>query len=79
MSLEVARAVCRSCPVRSECLDAALVEEAELGPLEAHGVRGGLTAPQRAGLVVARRSGPAVSRPEADSAIGEPAPARAAL
>ena len=44
----VALAVCRRCAVRGECLDAAMVEEADES--RRYGVRGGLLASQRAGI-----------------------------
>jgi WhiB family redox-sensing transcriptional regulator len=42
--------VCDSCPVRQECLRAALAEEAGFGPKSRHGIRGGLSPSQRARL-----------------------------
>jgi WhiB family redox-sensing transcriptional regulator len=48
MSTAIARQVCRSCPVRVECLADALAEEAEAA--WRYGVRGGLTAGERAAL-----------------------------
>lgn len=42
-----AKRVCITCPVRQQCLDAAMTEEAYLGGLERHGIRGGLTAKDR--------------------------------
>ncbi len=48
-----ALALCGRCPVRDGCLAAALAEEtdastgAPLGKASRHGVRGGLTAPER--------------------------------
>ncbi len=47
--LDVAKAkrVCIACPVRSACLEDAMTEEAYLGGLERHGIRGGLTARER--------------------------------
>lgn len=45
-----ARAACRSCPVRKECLTAALEEERGLDATMRVGIRGGLTATQRATL-----------------------------
>ena len=52
---ERAEFLCRGCPVRQECLDAALREEAGesgegLGWRYRHGIRGGLTPFQRAAL-----------------------------
>lgn len=45
----VAVLVCRSCPVRRQCLDAAIAEEAVVdGP--ASGIRGGYTAAARVAL-----------------------------
>lgn len=38
--------VCRGCPVRRECLESAMEEEADSGR-NRHGIRGGLSAPQR--------------------------------
>lgn len=49
----VARMICRSCPVRGECLAAALAEEAEVA--WRYGVRGGLTAGERSSLARAER------------------------
>jgi WhiB family redox-sensing transcriptional regulator len=46
--------VCAGCPVREQCLDAALLEEGTASP---HGVRGGLTAAQRMRLGRQRRRG----------------------
>lgn len=47
----VAVAVCKSCPVRRECLADALDEEGGGGSrIERHGIRGGMTPPQRAAL-----------------------------
>lgn len=47
-----ARALCESCPVRQECLDAALAEEAHLpSVLYKATIRGGLTAEERDDLV----------------------------
>jgi hypothetical protein len=45
--IEVARAVCRSCPVRAECLAEALELEDDS---HRHGIRGGLTAAERRAL-----------------------------
>ena len=61
-----ARAICAGCPVRQECLDAAMKEEIYLcndHPMQMqhrHGVRGGLTPSERAALAgraVRRRAG----------------------
>lgn len=49
---QVARLICGRCPVAAECLQQALLEEAETGPKA--GIRGGLTVMQRRAL---RRSG----------------------
>jgi len=40
--------VCDTCPVRGDCLEAAMVEEGHWGVR--HGIRGGLTGNQRARL-----------------------------
>lgn len=42
-----AKAVCSWCPVRQECLDAAMVEDAGRGKFHRYGVRGGLTPAER--------------------------------
>lgn len=42
-----AKKVCLSCPVRQDCYDAAMDDEAYLGGTERHGIRGGLTARDR--------------------------------
>ncbi|MCY0921864.1 MULTISPECIES: WhiB family transcriptional regulator [unclassified Streptomyces] len=42
-----ARSICGTCPVRTECLTAALVEEAGEGLYEREGIRGGLNAHER--------------------------------
>lgn len=42
--------MCFTCPLREPCLDLALREEAGLTPYDRFGIRGGLTAPQRAQL-----------------------------
>lgn len=42
-----ALARCGVCPIRDACLDAALVEEKELGPNNRPGIRGGLSGQQR--------------------------------
>jgi hypothetical protein len=51
-STRVALLVCKRCPVRAECLDAALVEETSAA--YTYGVRGGLAAVER--IVLLRRS-----------------------
>lgn len=43
-------AMCFTCPLREPCLDLALREEHGLTPCDRFGIRGGLTAPQRAQL-----------------------------
>lgn len=43
-------AMCFTCPLREPCLDLALQEERGLTPYGRFGIRGGLTAPQRAQL-----------------------------
>lgn len=54
-------AICGRCPVRGECLEAALSDEAGLGPSYRYGVRGGLqpslryTVAQRAHMLRCRR------------------------
>jgi WhiB family redox-sensing transcriptional regulator len=48
----LARSVCAGCAVRTECLEAALAEEAGHGL--PHGIRGGLTAAQRQARARAR-------------------------
>ncbi|WP_174248370.1 WhiB family transcriptional regulator [Streptomyces hoynatensis] len=40
--------ICRRCPVRRACLDAALAEEGTAGADRRHGIRGGLTPTARA-------------------------------
>jgi WhiB family transcriptional regulator, redox-sensing transcriptional regulator len=51
-----ARLVCGGCPVRRECLVDALVWERRIGDLKLlHGMRGGLSAPERARLIRAER------------------------
>lgn len=45
-----ARGICRRCPVVTECLEAAMVEEAGT---QRHGIRGGMGADER--LALARR------------------------
>lgn len=47
---DLAREMCQACPLRRPCLEAAIVEEAGLLPYDRYGIRGGLTAPQRAEL-----------------------------
>lgn len=49
-----AKAICASCPVAEACLSAALAEESHSGPA---GVRGGLTARERARLRRDHRAG----------------------
>lgn len=46
-------AICTPCPVRAACLDAAMAEEADAGACYRAGIRGGLTAAQRAELAAA--------------------------
>jgi hypothetical protein len=41
-------AVCRACPVATDCLEAAETEEASMLLVDLRGIRGGLTAPERA-------------------------------
>ena len=53
LAAHVAVAVCQQCPVRAECLRAALAEEAELSKAEMSGIRGGLLPSQR--LTLAER------------------------
>lgn len=45
-----ARAVCASCPVRPQCLQAALDEEGDDDAIFRAGIRGGLNPKQRAAL-----------------------------
>ena len=40
--------VCATCPVATQCLDAALAEEGNLAGAYRHGIRGGTTPDQRA-------------------------------
>lgn len=47
-AIDEARAVCEACPVRTACLTAAMAEEGDWQKDRRHGVRGGLTGPQRA-------------------------------
>lgn len=44
---EVAKGICRRCPVREACLLSAMREEAESGFYQAWGIRGGKTADKR--------------------------------
>lgn len=46
----MARKICESCPVRRQCLDAALYAERNVGPKLRFGIRGGLGPRQRANL-----------------------------
>lgn len=52
-----ARRVCAGCPVRVECAELALREEAELPPDWIQGIYGGLAPHQRIAALKARRSG----------------------
>lgn len=56
---ETAMAICAGCPVRTECLTAALDEE---GPITAHGIsygiRGGKTADARRVMLLGTQVGP---------------------
>lgn len=45
-----ARSVCKQCPVRQECLTAALREEGGVHPYKRHGIRAGMTGHQRRSL-----------------------------
>lgn len=47
-SIKQAVSICSQCPVRQECLDAALEEEAASSGYGRYGIRGGLTARERA-------------------------------
>ncbi len=40
-------AICETCPVKQECLRAAMVEERDMSKKHACGIRGGMTARQR--------------------------------
>ncbi|MGW2550648.1 WhiB family transcriptional regulator [Streptomyces sp. NPDC001635] len=42
-----AKSICLTCPARMECLGSALAEEGAANSKDRHGVRGGLTAPER--------------------------------
>lgn len=42
-----AKKMCITCPVRSQCLSSAMLEESYLSGAERHGIRGGLTARER--------------------------------
>ena len=42
-----AKKLCITCPVRSQCLESAMIEESYLSASERHGIRGGLTARDR--------------------------------
>lgn len=42
-----ARAICRTCPVRKECLDAAQIEEGTSHHTQRYSLRGGLSAHER--------------------------------
>lgn len=46
-AIGVARSICRTCPVRAECLAEALELEGDLPGSYRYGIRGGLTAEQR--------------------------------
>ena len=48
VSGRIGKAICATCPVRAECLAAALVEEADV--YYPAGIRGGLSASERARL-----------------------------
>ena len=50
-----ARLVCGGCPVRGECLADALAEERSRDSTDLHGMRGGLTPPERGALLRAGR------------------------
>ncbi len=65
-----ALAVCRSCPVRAACLEAAL----EFPANEQHGVIGGMTAGQRRATLAAQRRRP--TRSYVDALAGLPIEAR---
>lgn len=53
---DTARRICAGCPVSDQCLEEALVEEAELGNGARHGMRAGLTPQDRDDLVALRRA-----------------------
>lgn len=48
--LAQAKRNCLACPVRQNCLEDAMQEELYLSAIERHGIRGGLTAPERSEL-----------------------------
>lgn len=50
------KSICEKCDVRTECLDAALTEESQSGDMVPHGVRGGLSAMERAMILRDRRA-----------------------
>ncbi|MFT2014639.1 WhiB family transcriptional regulator [Streptomyces sp. 796.1] len=52
-SAVTARRICAACPVRAECLAAALSEEGDCAPSYRHGIRGGLS--PRARYALGRR------------------------
>ncbi|MER0477389.1 WhiB family transcriptional regulator [Streptomyces sp. Edi2] len=52
---ERARSVCSPCPVRKQCLDAALLAERRLAASERSGIRGGLDGRERYALARGRR------------------------
>ncbi|MBB2742896.1 UNVERIFIED_ORG: hypothetical protein FHR35_002718 [Microbispora rosea subsp. rosea] len=51
----LAQQLCKPCPVRAECLELALREEAQLPRTWLHGIRGGTAPWQRLNLIVQRR------------------------
>ncbi|GAA4706488.1 WhiB family transcriptional regulator [Streptomyces youssoufiensis] len=55
-SAVTARRICAACPVRAECLAAALFEEGDCAPSYRHGIRGGLS--PRARYALGRRKRP---------------------
>lgn len=48
---EAIQAICRTCPVQATCLADALEWERSIGLYAVHGIRGGLTAPQRRRII----------------------------
>lgn len=48
--IEAAKEICADCVVRAECLNAAMLEEIGLGETRTFGIRGGMTAAERAVL-----------------------------
>ena len=60
---ETALAICRTCPVATECLNEALADEEGKRPQDAHGIWGGVTSENRWPVIQCRGCGktPAVT------------------